>query len=315
MRGNVLRKQKGIPTLEQAFHDYGIAKKLEQRTIAEYSKRLKYLSFWLPKPLTDIRKLTVVKMHNELTREKGEATANSAFRVLRAIFNFAIAFYDDPNGEPLITHSPVAILSAIKAWNHVPPRKRHIVYELRPWLRTVLTSESTTRDYFLTLLLTGLRKNEAALLRWDDVYLKQGTALIRYTKNGEDHQIVFSDFLQRMFESRYESRGRSPYVFPGAKPGKPMNAASKIYERLSEVSGVVFTPHDLRRTFASVADALNIPHYSLKRLLNHRSGSDVTLGLCCSVARAVSRTDATNYGRHIQASGNKQGGSYVGLLF
>jgi len=35
--------------------------------------------------------------------------------------------------------------------------------------------------------------------------------------------------------------------------------------------------HDLRRTFASIADSLDISAYVLKRLLKHKiSGSDVT---------------------------------------
>ena len=36
--------------------------------------------------------------------------------------------------------------------------------------------------------------------------------------------------------------------------------------------------HDLRRTFITVAESLDIPHYALKRLLNHRADSDVTGG-------------------------------------
>ena len=43
-------------------------------------------------------------------------------------------------------------------------------------------------------------------------------------------------------------------------------------------SGLHVTLHDLRRTFATVAERLDIPAYALKRLLNHKQGSDVTAG-------------------------------------
>jgi integrase len=43
-------------------------------------------------------------------------------------------------------------------------------------------------------------------------------------------------------------------------------------------SDVSFTLHDLRRTFATVADALDIPGYAVKALLNHKTGADVTAG-------------------------------------
>lgn len=36
--------------------------------------------------------------------------------------------------------------------------------------------------------------------------------------------------------------------------------------------------HDLRRSFLTTAESLDIPHYALKRLANHSSGDDVTDG-------------------------------------
>lgn len=45
------------------------------------------------------------------------------------------------------------------------------------------------------------------------------------------------------------------------------------------MSGVPFSPHDLRRTFASIVGRLGdrLSYYTIKRLLNHRT-SDVTQG-------------------------------------
>ena len=39
-----------------------------------------------------------------------------------------------------------------------------------------------------------------------------------------------------------------------------------------------FMCHDLRRTFASVAERVNLGEYTKKRLLNHKTTSDVTHG-------------------------------------
>jgi len=47
---------------------------------------------------------------------------------------------------------------------------------------------------------------------------------------------------------------------------------------ITKASGVSFCIHDLRRTFATVAESLDIPAYALKRLLNHANGTDVTAG-------------------------------------
>ncbi len=42
--------------------------------------------------------------------------------------------------------------------------------------------------------------------------------------------------------------------------------------------GVKFSCHDLRRTFITIAESLDIRHYALKRLVNHKDGGDVTPG-------------------------------------
>ena len=41
---------------------------------------------------------------------------------------------------------------------------------------------------------------------------------------------------------------------------------------------MTFTLHDLRRTFITAAERLDIPAYALKRLMNHKDPNDVTDG-------------------------------------
>ena len=53
---------------------------------------------------------------------------------------------------------------------------------------------------------------------------------------------------------------------------------SKAKQSLDLMCGIDFTLHDLRRTFITIAESLDIPAYSLKRLLNHRGDTDVTSG-------------------------------------
>jgi len=43
-------------------------------------------------------------------------------------------------------------------------------------------------------------------------------------------------------------------------------------------TNIKFTCHDLRRTFITIAESLDIPAYALKRLLNHKMKGDVTAG-------------------------------------
>lgn len=49
-------------------------------------------------------------------------------------------------------------------------------------------------------------------------------------------------------------------------------------KKVIDVSGVQFILHDLRRTFITVAESLDISAYALKKLLNHKMNNDVTAG-------------------------------------
>ena len=48
--------------------------------------------------------------------------------------------------------------------------------------------------------------------------------------------------------------------------------------KVIQESGIAFTIHDLRRTFLTVAESLDIPAYAVKRLANHKMSNDVTAG-------------------------------------
>lgn len=52
----------------------------------------------------------------------------------------------------------------------------------------------------------------------------------------------------------------------------------KQMAHVTKISDVHFTVHDLRRTFITIAESLDIPAYALKRLLNHKMNGDITAG-------------------------------------
>lgn len=70
----------------------------------------------------------------------------------------------------------------------------------------------------------------------------------------------------------------SIYVFNGREDTGYIIEPRKVMDKIIEQSGVEFTPHDLRRTFITIAESLDIPAYALKRLLNHKNKADVTAG-------------------------------------
>lgn len=127
------------------------------------------------------------------------------------------------------------------------------------------------------MILTGLRRQEAATLKWTDVGLTGKTLTVHNPKNRRNHTLPLSDYLYELM-GRRKASAVGEYVFPGAGAGGYIVEPRKQIAKVTDASGINFTPHDLRRTFINVAESLDIPSYALKRLLNHADGGDVTAG-------------------------------------
>lgn len=266
-------------TLNEVLSDYLTARKdLKPRTVKDIASAFREVCpEWLDKPLVKITPGKVEKQHREHA-VRSKARANVAMRYLRALFNFAFAKYKDSDGEPIIRTNPVKILSEIRGWHRVDRRKTLIKpHELGDWVNAVLDLPGEGhRDYFMTLLLTGLRRNEAMGLTWADLDLTGRTLTIRDPKNHRDHTLPLSDYLLDLF-TRRKAAALSPFVFTD-EAGRRVSNLRYAQDRIEMATAVHFTPHDLRRTFATIAESIDIPAYALKRLLNHADGADVTAG-------------------------------------
>lgn len=286
-RGN---KDRNKITLRRTFKDYLEARKdLKPKTLYDYERVInRSFSDWQNKALLDISSAMVAQRHKKIGDDYGKAYANLSMRVLRALFNFAIASY----GE-IIYKNPVKSLSDTRAWYRIDKRRTVVkVHELKPLLDaleeleegSVTTKAGVVRDYVLLLLFTGLRRQEGAQLTWDDIDFKGRTLTIEDTKNREPHTLPLSNFLLKLLKGRLKIRDtENPYVFPGSggKYQYIIEPRAQI-EKVIMASGVQFTLHDLRRTFISIAESLDIPYYALKRLVNHKMGNDVTAGYIVS---------------------------------
>ena len=91
-----------------------------------------------------------------------------------------------------------------------------------------------------------------------------------------------SDILQALLEERFRLSAGKQWVFPSNLKASDdhIKDLSRSYKAISNQTNLYITPHDLRRTFGTVANNSSISYPVLKRLLNHReakSTDDVTL--------------------------------------
>ena len=268
-------------TLNDVFNDYiQVRKSLKHNTLYNYKKVLATgFAGWINKPFLAITKDKVAKYHEKLGKERGEAYANLAMRLLRALFNFAAGQYEDTQGRSLITENPVKRLSQTRAWYRVERRQSFIkAHELALWYAGVEQLQSDVfRDYLLLILLTGLRRQEAATLLWEQVDLNAKTLTVLDTKNHESHTLPLSNYLYELLLSRSQKK-TNEYVFSGSGAAGHIIEPRKQMANVTKFSGIHFTVHDLRRTFITIAEGLDISAYALKRLMNHKMNGDITAG-------------------------------------
>ncbi len=277
-------------SLEKLLADYLEQRQLKEKTSKDYVRFTKRcLGDWLKLPIVDITRDMVQKRHLELSKEHG-AQANYTMRILRALFKYAIAVYEDADGKPLLTINPVDRLKHARLWNKVPRRQTVIrPHQLKAWYKAVSRlSNLEARDVLLLELFTGLRRSEALGLKWKNVDFQHKVISIEDTKNSTEFVLPMSTYLQEMLEKRSKISGGKEHVFPSpTKAGAPICDIRDSIKQVIKHSGVEFTEHDLRRTFETIAESLDISYYTLKRLLNHKTGSDPTAGYIVTSAERM----------------------------
>ena len=279
-------KAQGV-TLLEAFEAFVQSRRLAPGTLNQYQTAMR-LTFadWTGKPVRALTR-TMVERRFEEVSQRGQAMANRDFRFLRAVLNFAMEKYSTPDGEPLIPSNPCNRLTALKRWHRIERRTRHIEpHQLRQWFAALehrpedSDQRNAVRDFCAFILLTGCREQEAARLKWADVDLDAAKVRFPDTKNHRAHVLPVGPWLADLLERRQQGR-TSPYVFPAENQSGHLLNHRKSILTICKDSGVEFRCHDLRRTFASIATVhleRSLSAYTLKRLLNHSSGGDVTAG-------------------------------------
>jgi len=275
-------KRTGNTTLLEAFEDYLQTRKgLKEATVEDYRRSINgAFVHWQNKPLTQITKDMVQLRHKDLGK-RSKARANNAMRVLRAVFNHAISRYEDNYGQQVIMNNPVDRLSQLQAWYKVDERQTFIKPDqLQHWFTaTMQLNNKTTRHYLLLLLFTGLRRSEASKLEWHDIDFENRTLTVEETKNHQQHVLPLSDYLYDLLSKRHAANSHaSPFVFPSDSERGYLVEPRTAVKRVSELSGVTFTLHDLRRTFIAIAENQHIPGYALKRLLNQKDPYNLAPG-------------------------------------
>ena len=279
-------EQKSKLTLREVCADYikYRGSKLKESTVAQYENALdKHFSDWADKPLMDISRDKVSERHLRISK-KSPSAANKTMKVLGALFNFANGQYENGDGQSLFPDNPVKRLSHTRTWNKDVRREGKIqTSDMKAWFaamreltKSSFVAESAAGYYFQLVLLHGVRRREMAKLRIEDINFKQKTFTIQETKSGRPLTLPLTKHAEALFKGQIERR-KTGYVFESKRAkGGYIDAFNNPLKKVIRNTGIQFTYHDLRRTFVTIAESLDLSVYALKNLVNHSTSGDIT---------------------------------------
>lgn len=280
-------------SLGEVYDAYKRSRKLRATTLRGYDGVVKnHLRKLIEKPLKQVDRKVIIDIHSGIT---SDAQADLTMRVLRAIFNFAKYEYCYQDGSSIFPENPVEILSHRKQWNNVRRRQTHLrpgeVHVFSEALQEVRLQETPTGqsicDAMLFALLTGLRRGEIFGLKWPDVNLRAAIFTVYDTKNGLPLELPITKHIDELFRKQ---KGRIPseFVFAAENEYGQVREPKKVVAKVKALSDTHCDFHDLRRTFATTAEHLDVGSYKLKRLMNHSTGrDDVTAGYIILTAETL----------------------------
>jgi len=258
-------------------------RELKKSSKADIEKHLnKSFEDWSKRPAVEITRDKVAKRFTELT-DRSPAQANQAFRILRALLNFARGEYQH-DGHSIIIENPVSVLSDTKRWNtvrarsgRIPTDKIGVAWNALQKLREAPEQSivgRTLADAISFLLLTGARWSEMANLTWENVNLDDPSWSLPDPKNRNPVTFPLSRVACEILDARPKD---GTYVFPSRIKTGHIKDARSVMDKISEVGGVRVSPHDLRRTFRAIAGECVIELYKTKLLMNHKLAGDITI--------------------------------------
>ena len=270
----ISREEPTLAELGQKFFD---VRQLRPKTVEIYRQGLEKLKAWEDWRIGAITKERIIGKHRQIAGTSGDSMADSTMRTLRALFEF----YREQQDATF--ENPVKTLTANKLWKTGAKtrRKRHIpLRELSKWIGFFNRLEHETwRDYILFVLATGLRKEEVACLKWETVFLQERKFYIpgEETKNGGEFWLPLNSITEEILVRRKKHATRK-WVFPSVTDPSKSLYPQAIWRHLNRRFKIELSTHDLRRTFSTCAESLDISKMTIKRLMNHKSGGDVTEG-------------------------------------
>jgi integrase len=235
-----------------------------------------YLDRWCSalgaRQVTEIRRSEITAVIRDISTNSGKSSAIGALSVVRRLFNWVIN-----NDNDLIKINPASSISVKDLIGSTKPRSRALKdAELAAvWAATAAVGEPFLVIYRL-LMLTGLRLNEVAGCRWEELDLEAGTLSIpaERSKNGLPMLVPMPPSAVALFAAVKRCSG--PFIFSSTAGRRPVQAFSRGKRRLDAALAAQgatvedFVIHDFRRVVRTGLSQLQVVGEVAEACLGHK---------------------------------------------
>lgn len=236
----------------------------------------------------DIRKAHIVQIINDIQARGVKRMVKLMLSQMRQMFRFAV-------DQDIIENDPTASIRKDKIGGRDTVRDR-VLSEAEIKVLHELLPKSGLNNYgqaaIWLMLSTCCRVGELLASEWSHLDLNAGiwTIPAENAKNGKKHIIYLSPFAVSQFKNLEKLKLSTNWVFPNSratgavcnktlakqigdrqqsiKGRNPMMGRSKQTDALV-LDGGKWTPHDLRRTGATIMGSLNVRPDVIEKCLNH----------------------------------------------
>lgn len=247
--------------------------KIRKRSWRTDEKRWKcHLAQFAHEPLSRVTTERVSRWLAKIAAGSGHGAANRTRALLMTMFSIGRKQFGLKIGNP-VKDTPRA---------REMPKDRFLAPDELARFLTALDAypEADARDFYWLALFTGQRSGTIARMRWCDLNLKDGIWSIPADdmKAGRPHTIPLSRATVQRLEQRYENAASVYWVFPSSRREGHIEPPRHAWKRLMTAAAITppATPHDLRRTFATVGVEAGVGLGEISKLLGHSPVGGIT---------------------------------------
>ncbi|MBN2086714.1 tyrosine-type recombinase/integrase [Candidatus Peregrinibacteria bacterium] len=268
------------------------SKNYRPATIKWYKEAIKQFLGFYDGQITNFHQITVEKIRGWFYKKRadGDWTADTLlgrYKALKAFFKWCVA-----NGY--MKTNPIELIQKPRLEQKLPKsitkQDAQIVLDYAFDMPAKYKfTRYRNRAMLAVLVYTGLRLSEMLNLKLSEVDLENRTIHVNGGKGGKDRIVPISakllEYLNGYLKNRSRLKKDSIHLFNSLKTNGPVtnNGIKLVVQRVRKGTGINFSPHKLRHTFATLMLEGGCDLFSLQKMLGHSDIKTTTIYLSTSV--------------------------------